>query len=102
MGVCPHSSGGQDREKRQFCDHTFIENDVTIGDEVTIKSGVFFMGRIVLKDRVFVGPNVTFMNDLRPCSKAFPEAFLLTVVEEWASIGANATIVGGAGSVGTP
>lgn len=68
---------------------------MTIGDEVTIKSGVFLWDGIVLKDRVFVGPNVTFMNDLRPRSKAFPEAFLLTVVEEWASIGANASIVGG-------
>lgn len=78
-----------------ICDHTFIENDVTIGNEVTIKPGVFLWDGIVLKDRVFVGPNVTFTNDLRPRSKVYPDAFLRTVVDEGASIGANATIVGG-------
>ena len=75
--------------------HVFIENDVTIGDDVTVKSGVQVWDGITLKDGVFVGPNVTFTNDGAPRSKQHPEAFECTVVEEGASIGANATILPG-------
>ncbi len=75
--------------------HVFIENDVVIGDEVTIKSGVQIWDGIRLADHVFIGPNVTFTNDLVPRSKVYPETFLETHVEEWASIGANATILAG-------
>lgn len=73
----------------------FIENDVKIGDEVTVKSGVQLWDGIQLHDHTFVGPNVTFTNDFVPRSKHYPEQFLKTVVREGASIGANATIIGG-------
>lgn len=75
--------------------HTFIENDVVIGNNVTIKSGVYLWDGIEIKDNVFIGPNVTFTNDKYPRSKAFPESFMNTIVHESASIGANATILGG-------
>lgn len=73
----------------------FIENDVKVGDHVTVKCGVQLWDGITLEDNVFVGPNVTFTNDKRPRSKVTPQAFLCTVVEEGASIGANATILPG-------
>ncbi|WP_036713295.1 acyltransferase [Paenibacillus ehimensis] len=76
-------------------DHTFIENDVIIGNNVTIKSGVYVWDGVRLADNVFVGPNVTFTNDLKPRSKQYPEKFEQTFVEEWASIGANSTIIAG-------
>ena len=63
------------------CDHVFIENDVIVGDRVTIKSGVQLWDGIELRDDVFVGPNVTFTNDPRPRSKQYPDTFLRTVVE---------------------
>jgi dTDP-4-dehydrorhamnose 3,5-epimerase-like enzyme len=44
---------------------------------------------------VFIGPNVTFTNDLFPRSKQYPEKFPVTHVQEGASIGANATILPG-------
>ncbi len=75
--------------------HTFIENDVIIGDNVTIKSGVFLWDGITLENNVFVGPNVTFTNDKYPKSKQYPEQFQKITVREGASIGANATILGG-------
>jgi len=78
-----------------ICDHVFIENDVVIGDEVTIKCGVQLWDGVRLADRVFVGPNATFTNDLRPRSKQYPDAFLETVLEDDVSIGANATILPG-------
>jgi acetyltransferase-like isoleucine patch superfamily enzyme len=76
-------------------DHTFIENDVILGNNVTVKSGVYIWDGVSIQDNVFIGPNVTFTNDLRPRSKQYPAEFLKTVLEEWASIGANATIVAG-------
>jgi acetyltransferase-like isoleucine patch superfamily enzyme len=72
-----------------------IENDVVIGDNVTIKSGVQVWDGVTIEDNVFVGPNVTFTNDLVPRSKQYPEAFAKTVIKRGASIGANATIVAG-------
>ncbi|WP_224545757.1 WxcM-like domain-containing protein [Mesorhizobium sp. CA16] len=78
-----------------ICDHVFIENDVSVGDDVTIKSGVQLWDGVRLGNRVFVGPNATFTNDRFPRSKHYPEQFLQTIVEDGASIGANATILPG-------
>ena len=75
--------------------HVFIENDVIIGDNVTVKSGVQLWNGVHLEDGVFVGPNVTFTNDMLPRSKRYPNAFLKTIVQRGASIGANATIISG-------
>jgi acetyltransferase-like isoleucine patch superfamily enzyme len=75
--------------------HTFIENDVIIGDNVTVKCGVYIWDGVRLADNVFIGPSVTFTNDLRPRSKQYPIKFNQTIIEEWASIGANSTIIAG-------
>ena len=76
-------------------DHVFIENNVLIGNRVTIKCGVQIWDGITIEDDVFVGPNVTFTNDLFPRSKIYPPNFLPTLIEKGASIGANATILPG-------
>lgn len=78
-----------------ICAHVLIENDVIIGDNVTVKSGVQLWDGIRIEDNVFIGPNVTFTNDLYPRSKQYPEKFLQTIVKKGASIGANATILPG-------
>jgi len=78
-----------------ICDHTFIENDVTIGDRVTVKCGVQLWDGARIGDDVFIGPNATFSNDRFPRSRQRPKAFLPTVVMDGASIGANATILPG-------
>ena len=72
-----------------------VENDVVIGNNVTIKSGVQIWDGVTLEDSVFIGPNVTFTNDFLPRSKQYPKDFLKTTIKEFASIGANSTIVGG-------
>lgn len=82
-------------EDCNLCDHTFIENDVIVGNHVTIKSGVQLWDGITLEDNVFVGPNATFTNDRFPRSKQYPETFPRTVIRTGASIGANATILPG-------
>lgn len=82
-------------EDCNLCDHTFIENDVIVGDRVTIKSGVQLWDGITLENDVFVGPNATFTNDPFPRSKKYPEKFPRTIIRKGASIGANATILPG-------
>ncbi len=78
-----------------ICAHVLIENNVRIGDNVTVKSGVQLWDGVSIEDDAFIGPNVTFTNDLRPRSKHYPEQFASTVVKKGASIGANATILPG-------
>ena len=78
-----------------ICDHVFIENDVIIGDNVTIKSGVQIWDGVRIDNNVFIGPNATFTNDIRPRSKIYPSEFIKTYIKEGASIGANVTIVCG-------
>ena len=78
-----------------ICAHTLIENDVIVGNNVTIKSGVFLWDGITIEDDVFIGPNATFTNDKKPKSKHYPDDFLSTLIEKGASIGANATILPG-------
>lgn len=82
-------------ENCNICAHCLIESDVIIGDRVTIKSGVQLWNGVRLDNDVFVGPNVTFTNDLFPRSRQHREKFQSTVVEQGASIGANATILAG-------
>lgn len=82
-------------ENCNICAHTLIENDVVIGNNVTVKSGVYVWDGITLKDNVFIGPCVTFTNDKKPRSKQYSDEFPKTVVEEGASIGANATLLPG-------
>lgn len=75
--------------------HTFIENDVVIGNNVTVKSGVYLWDGITIEDDVFIGPNATFTNDKFPRSKKRPDKFQDTLLKKGSSIGANATILGG-------
>ena len=77
-----------------ICSHCFIENDVVIGDRVTIKCGVQIWDGVTIKDDVFVGPGVAFTNDKFPRSRQHKEP-VKTIVEKGASIGANATILCG-------
>lgn len=77
------------------CDHVFIENDVIVGDRVTIKCGVQLWDGTRVGDDVFIGPNATFTNDPFPRSGRHLDQYPVTVVEDGASIGANATVLPG-------
>jgi UDP-2-acetamido-3-amino-2,3-dideoxy-glucuronate N-acetyltransferase len=78
-----------------ICDMVFIEEDVVVGDRVTVKSGVQLWNGLRVGDDVFIGPNVTFTNDAFPRSRQRPVEFLRTVIEDGASLGANCTILPG-------
>lgn len=72
-----------------------VENDVVIGDRVTVKPGVQIWDGLRVEDDVFIGPNVTFSNDKYPRSQRPPPAFARTWVRRGASLGANATVLCG-------
>ena len=78
-----------------ICSHCFVENDVVVGDRVTIKNGVYLWDGLRIEDDVFIGPNVTFTNDRLPRSRHRPDEFLTTKVGAGASIGAHAVILPG-------
>jgi UDP-2-acetamido-3-amino-2,3-dideoxy-glucuronate N-acetyltransferase len=90
--VLPQAVIGEDCN---VCDHVFIENEVVIGNRVTIKCGVQVWDGIRLEDDAFVGPNVTFTNDPMPRSRQHLAKYPTTFVRRGASIGANATILPG-------
>ena len=74
-----------------------VANNVKIGNGVKIQNNVSVYEGVELKDYVFCGPSCVFTNDLTPRAK-YPkgrENYKKTVVEEGASIGANATVVCG-------
>ena len=78
-----------------ICSHVLIENDVIIGDRVTIKSGVQLWDGLRIEDDVFIGPNVTFTNDPFPRSKQYLATFPATTIKIGASIGGGATLLPG-------
>jgi UDP-2-acetamido-3-amino-2,3-dideoxy-glucuronate N-acetyltransferase len=77
------------------CDGVFIENEVVLGDRVTVKCGVQLWDGVLAENDVFIGPNATFTNDPFPRSKVRPQKWGHTVLREGCSIGANATILPG-------
>ncbi len=90
--VLPGATIGKDCN---VCDHVFIENDVIVGDRVTIKCGVQLWDGLRLGDDVFVGPNATFSNDKYPKSKQYQRKVEETYIGRGASIGGAATILPG-------
>ena len=79
--VLPHAIIGNNCN---ICAQVLIENDVIIGDNVTVKSGVQLWDGLRIEDNVFIGPNVTFTNDKFPRSKHYPKQFPQTLVRKGA------------------
>lgn len=92
---CVVLAGARIGRNCNICSHGFIENQVVIGDDVTVKNGVYLYDGITLEDQVFIGPNATFTNDKTPRSKVYPESFPTTLVKRGASIGGGAVILPG-------
>ena len=87
--------GAQIGENCNICSHCLIENDVVIGDRVTVKSGVQLWDGLRVGNDVFIGPNVTFTNDKYPKSQNSNFKLALTWLEAGASIGGGATVLPG-------
>lgn len=90
--VLPGASIG---ENCNLNEHVFVENNVVIGNNVTIKCGAYLWDGLIVEDNVFIGPSVSFVNDKYPRSKHYPEKFPNTILKEGCSLGANSTIMAG-------
>jgi acetyltransferase-like isoleucine patch superfamily enzyme len=79
---------------------TFVEiqRDAVIGRRVRVQSHTFICSGVLIEDDVFIGHNVTFINDRHPSAEgARTGAWRLepTVVRRGASIGSGAVIMCG-------
>lgn len=75
--------------------NVYIDTKVTIGNRVKVQNNVNVYHGVTIEDDVFLGPSMTFTNDLFP--RAFNSDWQITetLVKKGASIGANATIICG-------
>ena len=75
--------------------NVYIDAGVTIGSGVKIQNNVSVYAGVTVEDDVFLGPGMTFTNDLYP--RAFNTGWEITPtrVRKGASIGAGAVIVCG-------
>ncbi len=74
----------------------YIDFGVKIGSNCKIQNYVSIYHGVTIEDDVFIGPSVTFTNDLYP--RAFiwsEEKVSKTLIKKGASIGANSTIICG-------
>jgi len=69
-----------------------IGKGVEIGRDCKIEAYAFLPEGIVIGNNVFIGPHVTFTNTKHPMGDG---CYLKTVIENFAIIGANATILPG-------
>ena len=88
-------AGAQIGKGCNICSHCLIENDVIIGDFVTVKSGVQLWDGLRVEDYVFIGPNVTFTNDKYPKSGNTNFLQRSTRIEAGAIVGGGAVILPG-------
>ena len=72
--------------------NVYIDEHVCIGNGVKIQNNVNVYHGVTIEDDVFLGPSMTFTNDMYP--RAFNSDWKITetLVRKGASIGANATI----------
>lgn len=74
----------------------YIDTDVKIGENVKIQNFSSIYKGVEIENDVFVGPSVTFTNDLHPRAFIWTEDRIgQTIVKKGSSIGANSTIICG-------
>lgn len=73
----------------------YLDVGVRVGNGVKIQNGVSVYAGVTIEDDVFLGPHMTFTNDLFPRAFVTDWKIVPTRVERGASIGANATVLCG-------
>ena len=72
--------------------NVYVDENVRIGDRVKIQNNVNVYHGVTVEDDVFLGPSMTFTNDMYPRAFSVDWKVTETLVKKGASIGANATI----------
>lgn len=76
--------------------NVYIDAGVVIGNNCKIQNNVSIYKGVVIKNNVFIGPSVTFTNDLYPKVEGWSDDRILqTNILDGCSIGANSTIICG-------
>lgn len=75
--------------------NVYVDEYVKLGDRVKVQNNVNIYHGVEIEDDVFLGPSMTFTNDMYP--RAFNRDWKIvnTKVKKGASIGANSTVVCG-------
>ena len=90
-------------DKTQIGTFVEIQKGVAIGENCKIQSHTFICEGVTIEDNVFIGHNVTFINDRFPRATTMDGTLQRetdwvcepTVVRRGASIGSSATLLGG-------
>jgi acetyltransferase-like isoleucine patch superfamily enzyme len=75
--------------------HSVLEHHVTLGDHVRIHSNVFIPEFSVIMEHAWVGPGVCITNAKYPAAKRTKEQLLGVIIEPYAKIGAQVTLLPG-------
>jgi UDP-2-acetamido-3-amino-2,3-dideoxy-glucuronate N-acetyltransferase len=95
--------GARIGENTKIGKSVYIDRDVAVGRRVKIQNNVSIFHGVLIDDDVFIGPHVCFTNDTYPRAVS-PDGRVksdddwtvaATSVEQGASSGANATVLGG-------
>jgi acetyltransferase-like isoleucine patch superfamily enzyme len=73
----------------------YVGRDAVLGESVRVQDKAHLTDRMVIGDRVFIGPCAVFVNDRHPRVNNPRYRAEPPIVEDDASIGANATILPG-------
>jgi UDP-2-acetamido-3-amino-2,3-dideoxy-glucuronate N-acetyltransferase len=91
--VMPNCTIGEDCNLGQ---NVVVSPQVTLGRNVKVQNNVSIYTGVICEDDVFLGPSMVFTNVINPRSAVNRKnEYKETIVEQGASIGANATIVCG-------
>jgi UDP-2-acetamido-3-amino-2,3-dideoxy-glucuronate N-acetyltransferase len=93
---CHIMTGARIGENCILGQNVMVANNVLIGNNVKIQNNVSLYSGIELEDDVFCGPSCVFTNVINPRSQIVRRnEYQRTLVQQGATIGANATIICG-------
>lgn len=75
--------------------NVYVDDGAIIGSHCKIQNNVSIYRGVTLEDEVFVGPSAVFTNDLTPRATKHDWTLVSTLIRAGATIGANATLLGG-------
>jgi UDP-2-acetamido-3-amino-2,3-dideoxy-glucuronate N-acetyltransferase len=89
-------SGARLGENCNLGQNVLVSDDVILGNNVKVQNNVSIYTGVICEDDVFLGPSMVFTNIVNPRSAVVRKgSYVKTLVGKGASIGANATIIGG-------
>jgi acetyltransferase-like isoleucine patch superfamily enzyme len=105
LGVCINLYGCAIGDQTMIGPFVEIQRGAVIGSRCKVSSHSFICDGVTIEDEVFLGHGVMFINDKHPhatradgkpeIAEDWQDRFVRTVIKRGASIGSNATVLGG-------